>query len=320
MKKQAALAGRRRRKVSALPSPAVPKGVKKYSKRKTKPDDNNDSSDAESDEESTDYVASKTMGGTDGPAETDDDDVSPRSVNKKRLSKRLQHAAVEDDDDEKPVPTRPRRTRASGVNYNLLQNSNFDQSEEVATDLTVEQPVKKSKIIALRTGTPRTPIAESLDPKIRKLRRSDNIFGDHEVTQTPTMQEDTPSRRMSTRGKKSTTGNRDQLLSPAAVAGMISSGSKRKRRPQEPESDVVSIDESKATRSSRKRKNSEVEVNEARPKKKPTVEPTSENEGEPSGKKKRRGKFKEHLGFLPNGQPRQRRRRVSEFTVILLQI
>ena len=304
-------------------------GPKKASKRRTSPEDDGDSSDADSGDESTEHVTTKAIGGLDGPADTDNDSDSakePASARKQRLRRRLNLASVNDDDDNEPVYSRPKRTRASVVNYNLLQNSGYDQDdqgEEAPTPSASNEPIRMSKIIALKMGIPKTPVVENRDVKTRRAQKSLNIDVNDETT-TPTRLEDGSARRMSTRGKKLVNGKTDNLASPASFAAdeeTSISGSRRKRRslfPQDPEPDLetqVAVD-TKVTRSSRKRKNSEVEVNETRPKKVVAVESAPEDEEQPSVKKKRYGKPKEHLGFLPNGQPRQRRRRVSKATII----
>ncbi|KAL8914062.1 MAG: hypothetical protein Q9172_007167 [Xanthocarpia lactea] len=318
---------RRRGNPSPTASPAVMVGSKKASKRRTSPEED-DSSDADSGDESAEHVTTKASGGFDGPADTDNDSDSakePASARKQRLRRRLNLASVNDDEDE-PVYSRPRRTRASVVNYNLLQNSGYDQDdqgEEAPTPSASNEPIRMSKIIALKMGIPKTPVVENRDVKTRRAQKSLNIDTNDETT-TPTLREDGSTRRMSTRGKKLVNGKTDNLASPASFAAdedTSISGSRRKRRslfPQDPEPNIetnVAVD-TKVTRSSRKRKNSEVEVTETRPKKVVAVESAPEEEEQPSKKKKRHGKPKEHLGFLPNGQPRQRRRRVSKAIIM----
>ncbi|KAL8780273.1 MAG: hypothetical protein Q9213_006549 [Squamulea squamosa] len=319
--------GRRKGKASALTSPAVMTGPKKALKRRPSPKDA-DPSDNNSDEESTGYVATKAVGRYDGPPESDNDSESvkePDSARKQRLRRRLNKTSVEDD--EEPVSARPKRTRTSVVNYNVLQNSGYDQDdqgEEANPELTSDVPARKSKIVALKMGIPKTPVVEGRDLKARKVRKQLNINTDEEALRTPTIQDDASTRRMSTRGKRVVNGTIARRDSPASFAAAETTNvldSKRKRRslfppgwgelPQnsEPEPDLDVASDSKATRSSRKRKNSEAEVNETRPKKIIAVESAPENQGKRSAKKKRRGKPREHLGYLPNGQPRQRRRR-----------
>lgn len=279
-----------------------------------------DPSDAESDKDSTEYVATKTTGGNDGALETDEEPESPKepdSARKKRLSKRLQKAPVEDDE---PASSRPKRTRASGINYNVLQNSGYDQDDSgeiVATDTAVDVPVRKSKIIALRTGFPRTPVLKEPDFKPKRLRKSLNIDVDDDATRTPNLQEDGSTRRMSTRGRKFINGKSDYLPSPLSFAAdeETNSGSRRKARlhGQAPEASPDVGSDSKATRSSRKRKNSDFETNQSRPRKVTALGSTRGYDDDHPGKGHTKKKAKEHLGFLPNGQPRQRRRRVSNF-------
>ncbi|KAL8687665.1 MAG: hypothetical protein Q9224_005086, partial [Gallowayella concinna] len=316
-------AGGRRRKAPSTASPAVPTASKRASKRQTVQDDA-DQSDAKSDANSTSKIASKIVGGKDGAAETDEEPESPPeqdSARKKRLSKRLKKTVIEDDE---PVTARPRRTRASGINYNVLQNSGYDQDDQdeaVALHPAAEAPVRLSKIIALRTGFPKPSNVQEPDPKTKKLRKSLNIAIDDQVTRTPTAQdEEYTGRRMSTRGRKFINGKSDYLPSPlsfAADGDTNSFGGRRKRGFQDQDQDqeqllnrVLGIrGDSKATRSSRKRKNSETDSIETRPRKVVAHETSPQDEHDHPARGHTKRSVKEHLGFLSNGQPRQRRRR-----------
>ncbi|KAL8815910.1 MAG: hypothetical protein Q9223_005001, partial [Gallowayella weberi] len=290
-------------------------------------EDAHNQSDAESDANSPSSLAGQTLGGIDGPAETDEEAESPRgpgSARNKRLRKRLQKTVVEDDE---PVSARPRRTRASGINYNILQNSGYDQDDQdeaVALDPAAETPVRLSKIVRLRHGFPKSPVMEDLDLKTRKLRKSLNIDIDGQVPGTSTAQdEEFAGRRMSTRGKKFINGKSDYLPSPlsfAADGDTNSLGGRRKRGIQDQDQDqdqdsgrVLDIgSDSKATRSSRKRKTSEAESIGTRPRKLVALETSPRNDHDHPGRGHTKHRVKAHLGFLANGQPRQRRRRVSQ--------
>ncbi|KAI4264352.1 MAG: hypothetical protein L6R42_000537 [Xanthoria sp. 1 TBL-2021] len=298
--------GRRKGKPPALTSPTVMNSVKKVSKRRTSPEDADDQSDSDSDGESTPSVPTQPTGGYDGAPEAENDSEStkePDSARKQRLRRRVKPTS--DDEDEPPVSTRPKRTRASGINYSLLQNSGYgleDQADEAAIEPAPDAPVRKSKIIALKMGMPKTPIVDDA----RKPRKSLKIDVNDEDT----------SARRSQRVKKvvnGKTGNLGSPLSHTADEETNVLGGKRNRRSlllQEPDMTIDDDSDVRATRSSKKRKNSEIETNEAHPENVAAME--SENKDQPSRKKKRHAKPKEHLGFLPNGQPRLRRRRVSK--------
>ncbi|KAL8798660.1 MAG: hypothetical protein Q9182_006493 [Xanthomendoza sp. 2 TL-2023] len=316
----------KRRKAPSIASPAVPSASKRISKRQMVQEDTHRQSDAESDANSTSYIASQTIEGNDGPTETDEETESPRgpgSDRKKRLSKRLQRTMLEDDEPVSARP-RPRRTRASGINYNILQNSGYDQDDQdeaVALDPAAETPVRLSKIIALRMGSARRPVMEEMDPKIKKVRKSLNIDIDGGMPGTSTAQDqEYAGRRMSTRGKKLMNGKSDYLPSPlsfAADGDTNSLGGRRKRGIQEQDQDqdqdsgrALDIgSDSKATRSSRKRKTSEAESIGTRPRKLAALETSPRNEHDHPGRGHTKNRGREHLGFLANGQPRQRRRR-----------
>ncbi|KAL8884166.1 MAG: hypothetical protein Q9192_006912, partial [Flavoplaca navasiana] len=302
--------GRRKGIPPTLISPTAMNG-KKGSKRRISPEDA-DQSDVDADDESAASAPSKSVGGYDGAPETDNDSENPKepdSARKQRLRRRLQQTSGNEDEDEQPVPTRPKRKRASGVNYNLLQNSGFDLEDQAdnPADESIQPhvPLRKSKIIALKMGIPKTPV----DDRARKPSRSINIDGVDE-----SMLEDSSNRR-SQRVKKVVNGKRGSRASPATnVAEQETSvrGGKRKRRslfPQdlEPDPSVEGDSDVMTTRLSKKRKDSEAQSTESRTQK--AVESAPESEPQPSTKKKRQGKPKEHLGFLPNGLPRQRRRR-----------
>ncbi|KAL8877730.1 MAG: hypothetical protein Q9198_004307 [Flavoplaca austrocitrina] len=183
--------GRRKGKTPALTSPTAMSG-KKGSKRRISPEDA-DQSDVDVDDESAASAPRKSVGGYDGAPETDNDSENPKepdSARKQRLRRRLQQTSGNEDEDEQPVPTRPKRKRASGVNYNLLQNSGFDmedQADNPADESTQPNvPLRKSKIIALKMGIPKTPV----DNRARKPSKSLNIDGVDE-----SMLEDTSTRR-----------------------------------------------------------------------------------------------------------------------------
>ncbi|KAL8847478.1 MAG: hypothetical protein Q9221_007471 [Calogaya cf. arnoldii] len=293
--------GRRKGKPSAPTSPAVmPNSVKKVSKRKASPENADEESDSDSDRESIPSAPTKPIGGNDGAPEMETDSEStkgPDSARKQRLRRRK-------DEDEQSVSTRPRRSRASGVNYSLLQNSGYgldDQADEVGVEATPDVPVRKSKIVALKMGTPKTPVADEAG----KRRKSPSVNVDDE-----SMHEDNSTRR-SQRVKKvvnKKNGNLTSPLSHTAPEDLHLPGGKRKRRsllaaePDEDDSDA------RATRS-KKRKTSEPENNKAHPEKEAAKE--SGQEEIPFRNRKRQARPKEHLGFLSNGQPRLRRRRVK---------
>lgn len=291
---------------------------KKASKRIISPEEA-EQSDVDADDDSAASVPSKSVGGYDGAPETDNDSENteePDSARKQRLRTRLQPTSGNEDNDEQPVSTRPKRKRASGVNYNLLQNSGFDledQADNPADESTQSNvPLRKSKIVALKMGIPKTPV----DNRPRKPSKSLNIDGVDE-----SMLEDTSTRR-SQRVKKVVNEKRGSRASAAThVAEEETSvrGGKRKRRSlfpedHEPDPSVEGDSDVMTTRLSKKRKDSEAQSTESRTQK--AVESAVESEPQPSTKKKRQGKPKEHLGFLPNGLPRQRRRRVSKSSVV----
>ncbi|KAL8991954.1 MAG: hypothetical protein Q9169_007498 [Polycauliona sp. 2 TL-2023] len=303
--------GRRKGQPSANNSPAVVNG-KKASKARSSPEDA-DQSDADSDEQSTASAPTKPMGGLDGAPPTDNDSESvkePDSARKQRLRRRQKQTSDNDEDeDEPPVSTRPRRSRASGVNYNVLQNSGFgldDQADDATAESTPSnKPARLSKIVALKMGSRKEPVVDSA----RKPSKSRNI--DAEDEPTPSHEEDNFTRRSQRVKKVSTlkTGNPASPSPRAADDESLLPGGKRRRRshfPQdvEPEGSIDDDSDLRTTRSSRKRKPSEAELKRA------SVDsaPGSGVE-QPSVKKRRQSKPNEHLGFLPNGQPRRRRRR-----------
>ncbi|KAL8671328.1 MAG: hypothetical protein Q9168_004165 [Polycauliona sp. 1 TL-2023] len=319
MKKQAILKtptkgrGRRKAQSIATASPTVVNGRNGFKQRPSSADVAQ--SDADDDDESTASSPIKSMGGNDGPPVTDDDSESvkePDSARKQRMRRRLKQTSANEDEDELPVSTRPKRTRASGVNYNILQNSGFgldDPADDVAADPTPSNtPHRLSKTIVLKTGKPKTPVADQAKKPSKGLN-SDSL---DDRMQSP---EDDGFTRRSQRVKKVSNAKSRNANSPAVDDESSILGGKRRRRsyfPQDPEPEPSIDDDSdqRATRSSRKRKNSEAEPRRA------SVASASGSVDQPSTKKRRQGKPNEHLGFLPNGQPRQRRRRVSATPVI----
>ncbi|KAL8734080.1 MAG: hypothetical protein Q9181_003325 [Wetmoreana brouardii] len=249
-----------------------------------------------------------------------------RSAQKSRSSKRLTRLAQiqAEDEAEEPVSTRPKRARASGINYNLLlQNSDYDENAERPTNTDLPKPERKSKIIALRTGTPKNLVPEVPSPRTRKTRKTASINNDHEAELRPFSQHDETPRRMSTRGMEAVNGTNTtdqalvdklQKLTPRKRRGRIPS----RLHIQDVDREPVSTTKSN-NKTSRKRKHSEVEASESNPATATTVDPAQENdEGEGERTVKRRqARPKAHLGFLPNGQPRKRRKRRTREQMLL---
>ncbi|KAL9591233.1 MAG: hypothetical protein Q9179_007929 [Wetmoreana sp. 5 TL-2023] len=206
-----------------------------------------------------------------------------RSAQNSRSSERLTRLArvQVEDETKKPVSTRPKRACTSDINYSaLLHNSNYDENAGRATDPDLPKPERRSKY------TPKQLIPEVPSPRTRKTRKTAIINNDHEAELRPFLQHDETPRRMSTREDVG----------------------------QEPVSTTKSNN-----KTSRKRKHSEVEASESNPATATTVDPAQENdEGEGERTVKRRqAKPKAHLGFLPNRQPRKRRKRRTREQMLL---
>ena len=247
-----------------------------------------------------------------------------KSAPQPRLSKRLKQlgkAHSEDDEpnqSDEPVSARPKRTRAGGINYSLLlPSSDNDENEQPATTLVTEEPKRRSKIITLRTNPSKTLLGNALDLSRRRSRKTASIDDNREMDKSPVVSEMASATRKSSRVKKVA----DEVLANGDVQSdnpheVLYTPRKRKSRlishldvtgrnaNSEPVIDSI--------KSSRKRKHSEEAADEISPKTAVAAGRGHNEESEHPEKKKKRAKqkLKEDLGFLPNGQPRKRRRRV----------
>ena len=273
------------------------------------------------------------------PGGDSDDSEQPRktrSARNLRLSKRLSQPGQSRNDDEAneseqpetPISKRPKRAGAQDKNYSLLNTVLFgddlDGTRYGRGDGEPSNSERRSKVVTLRTGIPKkhsTPPANSprrkslktnspklLSPRTKSTRKTVSTNGDQEAENSP-LNDEAP-RRMSTRHTEAINGNpahseRDDnpnLKSPL-----------RKRRRQAPsrlhiEQEILS-DTQKAAK---KRKLSSVTPNESvpTPASAKSKEPEDE-EAQKTSKGQRQAKPKPELGFLPNGQPRKRRKRVG---------
>lgn len=210
------------------------------------------------------------------------------------------------------MSARPKRTRAPPVNYNLLNNLDLDPTGESDIAVAPQEPERKSKIIALRTGPPKKLPVNAQDLDTKTPRRTLNADVGHEAPKTPAVHEDISITRKSTRGKKIADDNRppNDDEPPNALRGELTTPRKRKRRLlahlEALTEATAPVPATEPAKRSRKRKHSEDGVDQDR----------EMTESEQPEKKRRRAKEKirEDLGLLPNGQPRKRRRRVSRYS------
>lgn len=268
-----------------------------------------------------------------------------RPAQKARSSKRLTRNAEVEADEESPGPgtppsTRPRRARASGKNYNMLAKP--EDFEESADEPRVVDPLKspkKSRIVALRVAAgvpkkatpdarspraknPKNMIPEIQTPPPRKTRRAASANNDHEAASTVASNEEISPKRMSTRLKEANEGN------PAPDEDLVDQlrrnsgpGKRRRHVPSKLNLEQELLSKAPSAKTSRKRKLSEAEASEtlATPATADSAAQTTDDD-EKQEPRRRVAKHKEHLGFLPNGQPRKRRRRVSDSIPLILSI
>ncbi|KAL8704448.1 MAG: hypothetical protein Q9201_002406 [Fulgogasparrea decipioides] len=293
-----------------------------------KPDPTAGLADDDSDEAGSHDEENSPTRAQSNPEDSDQSDKprKGRSVQKSRSSKRLTRLAQiqAEDEAEEPVSTRPKRARASGINYNLLlQNSDYDENAERPTNTDLPKPERKSKIIALRTGTPKHLIPEVPSPRTRKTRKTASINNDHETEVRQVPQQDGTPRRMSTRGMEAVNGTNTP---DEALVDRLQKLTPRKRRGRIPSRlHVQDVDQQPVSATkpnnkiSRKRKHSDVEASESNPATATTVDPTQEHDEEEGERivKRRQARPKAHLGFLPNGQPRKRRKRRTREQMLL---
>lgn len=246
-----------------------------------------------------------------------------KSAPRQRLSKRLKRLSKdqvneEHDVSEEPVAPRPKRTRAGGINYSLLlRNSDYEDNDQPAPVVAAEEPKRKSKIITLRTNPSKTLSNSVLYLSPRKTRNTASVDDNHQAEKSPTVHEAASAKRKSARVKKivdgSPTNGGALSENPPEVLN-----SPRKRKPRIlSHLDVVEHNPTPGSATepaklSRKRKRSEGAA-DTHPETAAATDLTRDMESEQLENKKRRAKqkIKEDLGLLPNGQPRQRRRRVS---------
>ncbi|KAL9027470.1 MAG: hypothetical protein Q9196_004007 [Gyalolechia fulgens] len=256
-----------------------------------------------------------------------DEHVAPKGPNstiQPRSSKRIKRNAKDEPDDEhgaseEPVSARPKRTTASGVNYNLLlQDNYFDETQEPATAAVTEEPKRKSKIVKLRTNPAKTLLGTLLEQTRKKNRRTASVDNGRETPKPPVEKEAVSTQRKSARVKK--------VVDESPANGDVRSENSpeklttpRKRKPRIlAHLDVVDQDADPAAADdppmrSRKRKRYGGGADPTHPEPAVADGLVRDEESEQPESKRRRGKpkMREDLGFLPNGQPRQRRRRVS---------
>ncbi|KAL8956024.1 MAG: hypothetical protein Q9183_006443 [Haloplaca sp. 2 TL-2023] len=297
--------------------------------------DAGDHDSSEADDEDVDVSPTKVV----RPGEDSDDSDQPRktrSARNLRLSKRLSQPDQSKNDDEAdeseqpetPIPTRPKRAGAQDKNYSLLNTVLFgddlDGTRYGRGNGEPSNSERRSKVVTLRTGIPKkhsTPPANSprrksqgknaspqlRSPRTKSTRKTVSTNGDQEAENSP--RNDEAPRRMSTRHTEAINGNpaQSELDDDPNVKSPL-----RKRRRQAPsrlhiEQEILS-DTQKAAK---KRKLSSLTPNESVPT--PVSAMSKEPEGEEAQKSKwqRQAKPKPELGFLPNGQPRKRRKRVG---------
>ncbi|KAL8936461.1 MAG: hypothetical protein Q9216_004912 [Gyalolechia sp. 2 TL-2023] len=258
----------------------------------------------------------------------------PNSAVPQRVSKRVKHNTKDEPDSEhgvseEPVSARPKRTAASGVNYNLLLHNNyFEENQEtgttVAEEEAEEEPKRMSKIVKLRTKPAKTQLGILMEKAKMKNRRTASVDNGHGAPKTPVEKEVTSTQRKSARVKKLANESpangdaqsddpADQMTTP------------RKRKPRilahldvvDQDVNPASANDSPTRSSKRKRSGGATDTTRSEPAVADGL--VRDEESEQPETKKRRGKqkIKEDLGFLPNGQPRQRRRRRTRQEMLL---
>ncbi|KAL9052553.1 MAG: hypothetical protein Q9206_004263 [Seirophora lacunosa] len=259
------------------------------------------------------------------PTDSDENTKSKKkpSALKPRLSKRLKQSAkdqIPDDSDrpDEPVSTRPKRSRAPPKNYSLLLPNSDDLNEE--SDVAVApEGLKKSRIVILGTGPPKKQQNGVREPEIKTVRSSASPDSVVEVRKSPVSPDEYQKGvRKSMRGKKMAD---DHLTTTRMGSDALRKKMKtpKGRKPRmlahlDPSDvDTPSVPATASAKKGQKRKRSEDRDDSIRPVGRVTTSPVPDAESEqPEKKKRRKQKVRHDLGFLPNGQPRMRRRRVSD--------
>ncbi|KAL8867920.1 MAG: hypothetical protein Q9174_005346, partial [Haloplaca sp. 1 TL-2023] len=300
-------------------------------------DAGDEDSSEEDDDEDVDVSPTKVV----DAGEDSDESNSPRktrSARNPRLSKHLSQLAKPNNDDEAndseqpetPKSTRPKRAGAQDKDYNLLHSVLFGAGIDPAADAEPANGERRSKVVTLRTGIPKkhlTPPAASprrkslkqtspkhLSPRTKTTRKAASTNGDQDVEKSPV--HDEAPRRMSTRyteaiNEKSAHSEHDD--NPSLGSPL------RKRRRQAPSKLYIEQETfSDSQAAAKKRKLSTVTPNESVP---TPVSAKSKGSEDPDGQKsvkiQRQSKPRPELGFLPNGQPRKRRKRRTREEMML---
>ncbi|KAL8904132.1 MAG: hypothetical protein Q9207_003483 [Kuettlingeria erythrocarpa] len=251
-----------------------------------------------------------------------EESVKPRrrkSAPQPRLSERLKRSAKdqsadESDESEEPVSMRPRRSRAPPINYSLLQNLDFDQYGVSDSGVGPDEPKRKSKIVALRTGPPKKQLLSPRNVDAKTPRRKASVGDDTTAKKTP-FTEDVSATRKSTRGKKTADGDlADDEGRPNLFRGELGTPRRKRRRRLLAHQDQSGNETSpavvtKSVSKRGKRKRSEDGTGKTDGEAAGANAPAGAGESPQPEKKRRKSKIREDLGFLPNGQPRKRRRR-----------
>ncbi|KAL8649284.1 MAG: hypothetical protein Q9210_004487 [Variospora velana] len=305
-------------------------------RRKGSIDAVNDNSDDDSgsDQDDSDSADARTRVPAGRPtrkarlAHTDsDENAKPkktRSAPKPRLSKKLKRSAKDQtaDGSERPVEavsTRPKRSRAPRKNYSLMPPySDLDLNGE-SNLAAATQGLKKSKIICFRTGPPKKLQNGVRESETKTVRSSASADSDVEVRKSPVSpDEHQASVRKSMRGKKMAD---DHLTTTRMESDVFRKKMKtpKGRKPRmlahldASEVDTPSVPATASVKKGRKRKRSQDRVGNTHPVERVTASPLPDPESEqPEKKKRHKQKTRHDLGFLPNGKPRKRRRRVSD--------
>ncbi|KAL8752474.1 MAG: hypothetical protein Q9184_005723 [Pyrenodesmia sp. 2 TL-2023] len=250
-----------------------------------------------------------------------------KSAPQLRLSKRLKRSAKdqsadESDEPERPVSARPRRTRAPPINYSLLQNFDLDQNGASDSGVAREEPKRKSKIIALRTGPPKKHLLSPRNLDGKTPRRKVSV-GDGTTAKKTPMVEDVSATRKSTRGKKFADDDlADDEGRPNLFRGELDTPRRKRRRrllahEDSPEKETSPVVTTESISKPRKRKRSENGTDKANGETAGANDMAEADESQQPEKKRRKSKIREDLGFLPNGQPRKRRRRRTRQEMLL---
>ncbi|KAL8927001.1 MAG: hypothetical protein Q9208_002546 [Pyrenodesmia sp. 3 TL-2023] len=239
-----------------------------------------------------------------------------------RSSQRQKRSAKDQSTDrsgepERPVSARPRRTRAPPINYSLLQNLDLDQNGASDNGVAPEEPERKSKIIALRTGPPKKHLVSPRNADGKTPRRKTSVGDDTTAKKTP-MFEDASATRKSTRGKKLADDDlADDEGRPNLFRGELDSPRRKRRRrllahEDPPEKETSPVVATESISKPGKRKRSEDGMGKANGETAAANDMAEADESQQPEKKRRKSKIREDLGFLPNGQPRKRRRRTPK--------